>query len=209
MPVLGLKVLHLSASNLGLLFTSLGAGSVAGAAFVLPWLRTRFSPDAITLSANVLIVLAYAFMALARQAEAAFAAAAVAGMGWTLSASELWVAAQRAMPAWVRGRLNATVMMTSQGAMALGGVIWGSAAAIAGASYTFIGAAVLFLTSLLRTGLASSSGQPQFQEHDPTADASARAARGASVKNSAESDRATGSARPAVMPTTPKAAGCN
>ena len=45
--------------------------------------------------------------------------------------------------------MNATVIMISQGAMALGGVIWGSAGAIAGASYTLLGAAVLFLTSLL------------------------------------------------------------
>ena len=59
------------------------------------------------------------------------------------------VAAQRAMPSWARGRMNATVIMISQGAMALGGVIWGSAAATAGASYTLLGAAVLFLTSLL------------------------------------------------------------
>jgi hypothetical protein len=35
--------------------------------------------------------------------------------------------------------------------MSLGGVIWGSAAAIAGASFTLLGAAVLFLTSLLLT----------------------------------------------------------
>jgi hypothetical protein len=33
--------------------------------------------------------------------------------------------------------------------MALGGVIWGSAGAIAGTSYTLLGAAVLFLTSLM------------------------------------------------------------
>jgi hypothetical protein len=33
--------------------------------------------------------------------------------------------------------------------MALGGVMWGSAASLAGASYTLVGAAVLFLTSLL------------------------------------------------------------
>jgi Transmembrane secretion effector len=39
--------------------------------------------------------------------------------------------------------------MISQGAMSVGGVIWGSAAAIAGANYTLLGAAILFLTSLL------------------------------------------------------------
>jgi hypothetical protein len=45
--------------------------------------------------------------------------------------------------------MNATVIMISQGAMALGGVMWGSAASLDGASYTLVGAAVLFLTSLL------------------------------------------------------------
>ncbi len=149
MPVVGLKVLHLSSSNLGLLFTSMGAGSVVGAVFIIPWLRARFSPDSVTLSANLLLVLVYVLMALVRQTEVFFVVAALAGVGWTMSASELWVAAQRAMPSWARGRMNATVIMISQGAMALGGVIWGSAASLAGASYTLVGAAVLFLTSLL------------------------------------------------------------
>jgi MFS family permease len=149
MPVVGLQVLHLSSSNLGLLFTSMGAGSVVGAVFIIPWLRARFSPDSVTLSANLLLVLVYVLMALVRQTEVFFVIAALAGVGWTMSASELWVAAQRAMPNWARGRMNATVIMISQGAMAVGGVIWGSAAAIAGASDTLLGAATLFLTSLL------------------------------------------------------------
>ena len=38
-------------------------------------------------------------MALVRQLEVFFVVAALAGVGWTLSASELWVAAQHAMPA--------------------------------------------------------------------------------------------------------------
>jgi hypothetical protein len=149
MPVVGLKVLHLTSSNLGLLFTSMGAGSVFGAVFIIPWLRARFSPDAVTLSANLLLVVVYVLVVLVRQTEEFFVVAALAGVGWTMSASELWVAAQLAMPSWARGRMNATVIMISQGAMALGGVIWGSAGAIAGASYTLLGAAVLFLTSLL------------------------------------------------------------
>jgi MFS family permease len=149
MPVVGLKVLHLSSSNLGLLFTSMGAGSVVGAVFIIPWLRARLSPDCLTLFANLLLVLVYVFMAFVRQKEVFFGVAALAGVGWTLSASELWVAAQRAMPGWARGRMNATVIMISQGAMAVGGVIWGSAASIAGASCTLVGAAVLFLGSML------------------------------------------------------------
>jgi len=155
MPVVGLKVLHLSSSNLGLLFTSMGAGSVVGAVFIIPWLRARCSPDRLILLANSLLVLDYVLMAFVRQTEVFFVVAALAGAGWTLSASELWVVAQRAMPSWARGRMNATVIMISQGAMALGGVIWGSAASIAGASCTLLGAAVLFLTSLLLACLVS------------------------------------------------------
>jgi len=103
MPVVGLNVLHLSSSNLGLLFTSMGAGSVIGAVFIIPWLRARLSPDSLILLANLLLVLVYVLMALVRQTEVFFIVAALAGVGWTLSASELWVAAQRAMPSWARG----------------------------------------------------------------------------------------------------------
>src|ERR1700751_1169798 len=149
MPVVGLKVLHLSSSNLGLLFTSMGAGSVVGAVFIIPWLRARFSSDGLAFLANLLLVLVYAFTAFVRQTELFFIVAALAGAAWTLSASELWTAAQRAIPDWARGRMNATVFMISQGAMALGGLVWGAGAALAGPSFTLLGAAVLLLTSLL------------------------------------------------------------
>jgi hypothetical protein len=79
--------------------------------------------------------------------------AALGGMGWTLSASELWVASQRAMPDWARGRMNATMTVVSQAATALGGVIWGLAAHHAGVVPTFLGAAVfgIFLMIIVRT----------------------------------------------------------
>jgi MFS family permease len=155
MPVVGLKVLHLSASNLGLLFTSMGAGSVIGAVFIIPWLRARLSPDSVTRSANLLLVLAYVLMAFVRRTEIFFVIAALAGVGWTLSASELWVAAQRAMPGWARGRMSATVIMISQGGMALGGLILGSVATMAGPSCTLVGVSILFLMSLVLTGRLS------------------------------------------------------
>jgi MFS family permease len=155
MPVVGLKVLHLSSFNLGLLFTSIGAGSVVGAVLIIPWLRARFSPELVTLSASLLLVLVYVLMALIRRTEVLFLVAALAGVGWTISASELWVAAQRTMPDSTRGRMNASLIMISQGAMALGGVIWGSLGTLAGTSYTLLGASVLFLTSLPLAGRLS------------------------------------------------------
>jgi MFS family permease len=148
MPVVGLRALHLDPSQLGLLFTSLGAGSVAGASFIIPWLRARYSSNTLIILANLLVVVVYVSMAVVRQKEFFFVVAALGGLGWTLSASELWVAAQRAMPGWARGRMNAAVIMVSQGAMALGGVVWGYAFAATGTTYTLLGAAVLFLISL-------------------------------------------------------------
>jgi Na+/melibiose symporter-like transporter len=164
MPVVGLKVLHLNSSNLGLLFTSMGAGSVVGAVFILPWLRARVSSDGLALLTNLLLVLVYVLMALVRQIELFFVVTALAGVGWTISASELWVAAQRTIPTWARGRLNAMLIMTSQGAMALGGVIWGSAATMAGASSALLWAAILFLGSLVLAPRLSISVSSNLQE---------------------------------------------
>ena len=67
-------------------------------------------------------------MAFVRRPYVFLVVAALGGIGWTLSASELWVASQRAMPDWARGRMNATMVMAGQAATALGGVIWGLAA---------------------------------------------------------------------------------
>src|ERR1700736_3542575 len=142
-PVVGLKELKLTAGGCGILFSSMGAGSVFGAVVVVPWVRKHFSPNMLTVIANALVAAVYILMVLVRDQNQFMLVAALAGIGWTLSASELWVAGQRAMPPWARGRMNATFIMTAQGAMALGGVIWGTAAATAGINPTLIGGAVL------------------------------------------------------------------
>jgi MFS family permease len=149
LPVLGLKELRLQPCSLGLLFTSMGAGSVFSAVFVLPRARERLSSNTLILLGNLLVVLVYLLMALVRQKEFFLFVAALAGAGWTLSASELWVAAQRAMPGWARGRMNATVIMVSQGAVALGGVVWGLSSQVAGVNVTLAVAAVAMAVSLL------------------------------------------------------------
>jgi MFS family permease len=148
MPVVALKVVHLDASELGFLFTSMGAGSVGSAIFVIPWVRARCSSNRITIIANLIVVAVYLLMAFVHDHLAIIFVAALAGAGWTLSAAELWVASQRAAPPWARGRMNATIIMASQGAMALGGIIWGTSAVEAGVSYTLIAAALLLLISL-------------------------------------------------------------
>jgi MFS family permease len=148
-PVIGLKELRLQPCSLGLLFTSMGAGSVFSAVFVLPWAREKFSSNTLVVLGNSLVVLVYVLMAIVRQRELFLVVAALAGAGWTISASELWVAAQRAMPGWARGRMNATVIMMSQGAIALGGIVWGLSSQTAGVNVTLVAASVAMALTLL------------------------------------------------------------
>jgi MFS family permease len=143
MPVVGLKELHLEAANLGFLFTSMAVGSVISGAFIIPWARARYSPQHITTAANLMLLLNCCLMVLVHRPFVFLLVAALGGMGWTISASELWVASQRAMPDWARGRMNATMVMVAQGATALGGVIWGLAAHHLGVVPTFFGAAAV------------------------------------------------------------------
>jgi MFS family permease len=149
MPVVGLRELRLKPCSLGLLFTSIGAGSVLAAVFLLPRARERLSSNATTILANLLVAVAYLLMALVQQPSIFLIVSALAGAGWTLGVSELWVATQRAIPGWARGRLSAIVMMGSQGAIALGGVVWGFSSQAAGVNITLVIAAVTLALGLL------------------------------------------------------------
>jgi MFS family permease len=177
LPVVGLRALHLNASHLGILFTSIAIGSLLGAVFIVPWARERFTSNQVTILASVLLAVVYVLMAAVRQLEIFMAVAALAGMGWTLAASELWVVAQQAMPGWTRGRLNAAQIMVSQGGIALGGLAWGAVAAFTGFEYTLLLAALLVCFNLsiagplsidfiksLNAELSPASPIPEFRE---------------------------------------------
>ena len=137
-PVVGVKRLHLDPAHLGYLFTSMAIGSVVGAVFITSWARARFSPNKLTICANLLLVSVGFLMALVDHPHVFMLVAALGGAGWTLTASELWIAGQRAMPEWARGRMNATIIMASQAATALGGLVWGAAAEEVGVVATFL-----------------------------------------------------------------------
>jgi MFS family permease len=149
LPVISLKDLRVSATDLGLLYAFMGVGSVTTAAFILPWGRAKYPPDTLTKRAAYLLVLVMLSMAFVRQTQALLVVAALAGVAWTSTANELWLAGQRAMPGWARGRMSATIMMFSQGAMALGGVIYGTAAQKFGVTQVLVIVAGLILVLLL------------------------------------------------------------
>jgi MFS family permease len=147
-PVVAFKHLHLEASHLGLVFTGMGIGSLLGATLVLPYARAKATPNVLTILAGVVLVAVLVLMAIVSNLWLFLPVTALAGLSWTVSASELWIAGQRAMPDWARGRMNAVHMMASQGGVALGGILWGQAATSLGLSPTLLGGALLLTASL-------------------------------------------------------------
>ena len=152
LPAVGLKALHLTSAHLGILFTSMAVGALLGAIFVVPRAREKLTPNQVTILASLLLIVVYILMAAVRQLETFMVVAALAGLGWTLAGSELWVVAQQAMPGWTRGRLNAAQIMVSQGGIALGGLAWGALAAFTGFEYTLLLATLLVCYNLSITG---------------------------------------------------------
>jgi hypothetical protein len=146
--VVALQHLKLQAAQLGVVFTSLGLGSLLGATVVLPYARARATPNMLTILADLILVTVFVLMAGVRDITLFPIVAILAGISWTVTASELWVAGQRAMPDWARGRMNAVHMMVSQGGIALGGVLWGWSATAFGVEKALLGGAILLIGSL-------------------------------------------------------------
>ena len=143
LPVIALRNCNCSPSQLGLIFACVGVGSLTGAMFVLPYLRERLSTNAIISTSMAIIIVVLISMSVIRQVPALMISTAFAGVAWALAGSELWVAGQRVMPGWVRGRMNAFLIMLGQGGMALGAILWATGVANAGLDLTFAAAAVV------------------------------------------------------------------
>jgi MFS family permease len=148
-PVIGLKEVDLNALGCGLMFSAIGVGSVLAAILMLGWMQTRFSPNLLTVTSNLVLGIVFILMAFVRDKTLFIFVAALGGIGWTLCASELWVAGQRAMPNWARARMNAVFFAVTQGAMVLGGVFWGTMTTIYGPHRTLIGGAILLFLSVI------------------------------------------------------------
>jgi Transmembrane secretion effector len=98
------RICSLLGSQLGFVFTAMGIGSLLGAALLLPYGRAKATPNLLTILAGALLVAVLVLMAIAQNLWVFLPVAALAGASWTVSASELWIAGQQAMPDWARGR---------------------------------------------------------------------------------------------------------
>jgi predicted MFS family arabinose efflux permease len=133
----------------GTLVASIGFGAVLGA-LALPRLRTLMSRDALVASATVAYSVATASLAFIDRLAPLCLAMAVSGMAWITVMSSLQVAAQMALPDWVRSRGLAVFMTIFMGSMAAGSVAWGTVAELTSISQSLlIAAAGMLLAGLL------------------------------------------------------------
>ncbi|MDQ6899944.1 MAG: MFS transporter [Candidatus Dormibacteraeota bacterium] len=147
LPVVSRQLNTGSAGYSGLL-ASLGAGAVGGA-LLLPRIRGRLHPDAVGVTGTALFAAASLGVGLTPNYWALLPMMLVAGAAWVAAISTFNVSAQRAAPAWVRGRVIASYQVTYMGSMALGSAAWGTLANRLGVSATLVVA-----TALLAAGAA-------------------------------------------------------
>jgi MFS family permease len=140
LPVVGRRELELTSVGYGVLLGCLGLGAAVGA-MALPGLRRRLPTDALVAVATVLWAGVMAAFGFVRQVPVLCLLLGAGGVGWITLMSSLNVAAQTAVPSWVRGRALAMYLLAFQGGMAAGSALWGYVAAHAGIPVALIAAA--------------------------------------------------------------------
>jgi MFS family permease len=144
----------------GILLGAIGLGAVAGAV-LLRWLKLKTGGDAIVKLATLGTAAATALFGAAHTAILGLLASLLAGASWIAALASLNAAVQIALPDWVRGRGLALYVTVFFGVMALGSMLWGEVASIAGlptAHFLAAAGAVLSVPLLARWILQSGPG---------------------------------------------------
>jgi MFS family permease len=124
LAVVARHVLKQGPLGYGILNGSLGLGAVI-AATTLHRIRQRFTADQILAAATLYNVVVLLTLAFVRSPYLIIAALIFSGAAWTSTMSTINVSVQLAVPAWVQARALGTYMVTFQGGMALGSILWG------------------------------------------------------------------------------------
>lgn len=147
LPVIARVQLGGGPAYYGILMSCVGGGAVAGAV-LLPKLRGKFGTEGIMRSGMVITIAALLALALVKDQVLAAVSMAVMGMAWISILTTANVAAQTALPDWVRGRGLAIYLTVFYGAMTAGSLIWGAVADTAGVPVSLLAAAGVGMASL-------------------------------------------------------------
>ena len=111
------------------MLASLGLGAIT-AAFFFPRWRARYNRDQFVAYGTVIHALLSVIIVCVPEIWVALPTIFLLGMAWISVANSLAVAAQTAMPDWVRARGMATYQMALMGGAAAGSLVWGQVAGL-------------------------------------------------------------------------------
>jgi MFS family permease len=138
------------AATFTLLLAAMGAGAIV-AALSMSRVRDRLDRDQFVWVGTVTHALMAVAVVLAPSLWIAVPAMAVAGMAWIVTANTLTVAAQMALPNWVRARGMSIYQMALMGGSAAGAALWGYVAGHTSVPVSICAAAVAGPLLLLAT----------------------------------------------------------
>ncbi|CAN5568018.1 MFS transporter [soil metagenome] len=124
LAVVAARDLHQGAFGYGILNGALGFGALV-AATQLPKIRRLVPADTIISSATLYNVVTLLILAFAHKPWLIIPTLIVAGFAWTSTMATLNTSVQLSVPAWVQARALGTYLMTFQGGLALGSILWG------------------------------------------------------------------------------------
>ncbi|WP_460203673.1 MFS transporter [Scytonema sp. NUACC21] len=127
LPLLGRQELKLDALGYGIVLGFWGLGGLVGA-FILPRLRQQFSIDQLVAGASILMGMMMLAIASFRNVPLVCVVMLFVGIASLSVMVSLSVAAQTAVPTWVRARALSVHLLVFQGCMVLGSLLWGALA---------------------------------------------------------------------------------
>ena len=141
-----------------LMLASVGVGAIFAALRFTQW-RQRFDRDAFVRYGTLVQAVMSCVVVLVPEIWVALPAMVVLGMAWISVANSLAVAAQMAMPDWVRARGMSIYQMSLMGGGAAGSLVWGQTASFIGVQGAVLCAAAFGCLVLLFTrGLSVEGG---------------------------------------------------
>ena len=150
LPLLVKKELASGAGIYGALLACVGAGAVINAFFLPRW-RNKLSSDRLVAAATIVYALVMLSVAQLRNVYLLGGAMCVGGAAWISVLSSLQIAAQQALPAWVRARGISLSMTVFMGGMAGGSLLWGQTANLVGIPLALSVAAICALVAAMGT----------------------------------------------------------
>jgi MFS family permease len=151
------KRLGEGAATYTLLLSCMGVGAIV-AAVQITKVRAHWTRDQLTVGGSVVQSIATAVIAVSPSTWISAIAMFVAGMAWILVANSVTLAAQLALPDWVRARGMSIYQMAIMGSSAGGALLWGKIADLSSVPASLGCAAASMLVLLVLTRKSTLEG---------------------------------------------------